>query len=257
MKWIVLWMLLGGGTPSDAPNAHPVDVPASDAASAVDRQSDVSRSPAAKAAKSNERSITAIRRDVKSALRNEAKSKDATPAQHKAIGSLIRLHREIVRHSTFESGFAMKESRGRLQSRLIRIERDIRKRHNAPRSNRTSRVATGPNRIVDNKQPVLAQRFPNGGQPGAFGVGQGGAGLANGAANGGGIAAQGVGGQLPDFGPDLADLIQRVIDPDFWDVNGGPGTVVYFQPLKALVVSATIEVHEKLAGVAGQLRAVP
>lgn len=259
MKWIVLWIVLGGGPTADAPNVKKAaKLPSSETAAVTDRHAHDLRETAAPAAKVNERSITAIRRDVSTALRFEAKSKDETPAHHKAIGALIQLHREIVRHTTFEHGFAMKESRALLQSRLVRIEREIRKRYNSPRSERLSGKSDVPSKrlpgIALNDQPVLAQRMvPNGGQPGAFGMGQGGAGLGN----GGGIAPRGVGGQLPDFGPELADLIQQVIDPDFWDVNGGPGTIVYYQPLKALVVSATIEVHERLAGVAGQLRAAP
>src|SRR5205085_9392918 len=27
----------------------------------------------------------------------------------------------------------------------------------------------------------------------------------------------------PDWGPDLVDLIERTINPSFWDVVGGPG----------------------------------
>jgi hypothetical protein len=56
------------------------------------------------------------------------------------------------------------------------------------------------------------------------------------------------GGMIADNGQDLVDLIQRIIQPDFWDVNGGPGAIFYYAPLHALVVSATGEVHRKIGG---------
>jgi hypothetical protein len=58
----------------------------------------------------------------------------------------------------------------------------------------------------------------------------------------------------PDFGPDLVDLIERTINPAFWDVVGGPGTIVYYRPLQCLVVTATAEVHGNVGNVLGGLR---
>jgi hypothetical protein len=49
-------------------------------------------------------------------------------------------------------------------------------------------------------------------------------------------------------------LIERTINPDFWDVNGGPGTIMYYPNLQCLVIRATGEVHEKIGGVVGGVR---
>jgi hypothetical protein len=62
-----------------------------------------------------------------------------------------------------------------------------------------------------------------------------------------GVEARG-GGAAFDYGPALVDLIQRTIVPEFWDVNGGPGTIVYYRPLMCLVVRATSDVHHRLGG---------
>lgn len=59
---------------------------------------------------------------------------------------------------------------------------------------------------------------------------------------------------VPDYGPDLVDLIQRTIAPDSWDVRGGPGSIYYWRPGRALVVRQTTEVHEAIADGLGQLR---
>jgi hypothetical protein len=64
------------------------------------------------------------------------------------------------------------------------------------------------------------------------------------------------GGPIPaDNGRDLVELIERTINPAFWDVVGGPGTIVYYAPLQCLVVRATAETHGKIGGVLGDLRA--
>ena len=60
----------------------------------------------------------------------------------------------------------------------------------------------------------------------------------------------------PDYGQALVELIQTTIQPDFWDVNGGPGTIVYYAPLHALVVRATSEVHHKIGGAVKVIRQV-
>ena len=44
---------------------------------------------------------------------------------------------------------------------------------------------------------------------------------------------------IPDYGPRLVALIERTIAPDSWDVHGGSGTIVYYRPLRVLVVQAT------------------
>jgi hypothetical protein len=78
----------------------------------------------------------------------------------------------------------------------------------------------------------------------------GGVGVIGGIAAGGGNAQQ----LAPDFGPDLVDLIHAVVSPRTWDVNGGPGSVVYYRNLRALVVRAPSEIHEQIGDVLGQMR---
>jgi hypothetical protein len=70
------------------------------------------------------------------------------------------------------------------------------------------------------------------------------------------IANPGVIGRLqsPDYGQDLVDLIHNVIAPRTWDVNGGPGSVVYFRNFRVLVVRAPAEVQTQVGDVLGQLR---
>ena len=60
--------------------------------------------------------------------------------------------------------------------------------------------------------------------------------------------------QMPDHGEQLVELIQTVIRPETWDVNGGTGTIYYWYPGRALVIRQMDEVHEEIADVLGQLR---
>jgi hypothetical protein len=52
----------------------------------------------------------------------------------------------------------------------------------------------------------------------------------------------------------LVELIQRVIDPDLWDVQGGAGTIQYFAMRRVLVVRATSDTHEKIRELLTALR---
>jgi hypothetical protein len=49
-------------------------------------------------------------------------------------------------------------------------------------------------------------------------------------------------------------LIERTICPEFWDVNGGPGTIYYYYPLRVIAVRATSEVHHRIGGTLTDLR---
>jgi hypothetical protein len=60
--------------------------------------------------------------------------------------------------------------------------------------------------------------------------------------------------QIPDRGPELVNLIQSVVSPRTWDVNGGPGTIVYYGNLRVLVIRAPAHVHGEVGGTLQQMR---
>jgi len=94
----------------------------------------------------------------------------------------------------------------------------------------------------------------------------GGLGAQQGAWAGGGVGMPGFSGQGPgngaagggpwadDSGEQLVEVIQRTIVPHSWDVNGGPGSIYYWRPGRALVVRATGEVHDNVGNLLGQLQ---
>ena len=44
-------------------------------------------------------------------------------------------------------------------------------------------------------------------------------------------------------GEALVDLIEKTISPESWDINGGPGSIVYYGNFRALVVRQSEEGH--------------
>lgn len=60
--------------------------------------------------------------------------------------------------------------------------------------------------------------------------------------------------QPEDAGQALIDLIQKTIRPQSWDVNGGPGSIYYWYPGRALVIRQTDEVHQEIGGLLDQLQ---
>lgn len=65
------------------------------------------------------------------------------------------------------------------------------------------------------------------------------------------------GGVVRDYGETLVELIQNVVSPEHWDVNGGPGSIVYYSNLKVLVVRASGDVHGHVGGLFDGLRRAP
>lgn len=62
------------------------------------------------------------------------------------------------------------------------------------------------------------------------------------------------GGAMVDNGWGLIALIQRTVDPDFWERAGGPGVIRYFAMRRVLVVRATSDVHEQIKDLLTALR---
>lgn len=62
------------------------------------------------------------------------------------------------------------------------------------------------------------------------------------------------GGGAQAEGDELVELIRATVDPDSWDVNGGDGVIIYYSPLKVLVIRQTGEVHGHVGDVLGGLR---
>jgi hypothetical protein len=140
-----------------------------------------------------------------------------------------------------------RELQALVRNRLLRtskaLERQLQQKANPP-APRNRRLPPAP--------PPLAQVRPN-----AAGAGPNAAparanplaGPAAGVQPGGGWDAM-----TAQNAQQLIDLIQATIAPASWDVNGGPGTIMYFAPRQVLVVRQGGDVHEQVGAAIRGLR---
>jgi hypothetical protein len=189
------------------------------------------------------RSLSAIQDDLHAALRAEALTRRQGQNAPQII-RLVELYREMAAHPKRHDSRFLVRMGLRLRSRLEKV-RDHIERHIA-RQDRNAKKKDAPPALRAPETPVLAQQLAGpgvaapapGGQPAGAGAGAG-------------------AGGIIDYGPELVELIQATISPSTWDINGGNGSIVYFAPLRVLVVSAPGEVHGQVGDVLGQLRAAP
>jgi len=186
-----------------------------------------------------------IHRDLRAAMQQEADEKEA--AQWAAtVARLALIYGELMRdprlpESPTLAGYRVK-TRARLLSIQKDLERDLEREGKAlpPNSSRPKATVSLGNApwemslsLGGESADQLAARLKE---------------VATrwGSAPGG--AARG------DYGQLLVELIRQTISPEFWDVNGGPGVIVYYRPGHALVVRATGDIHERIGGTVDALR---
>ena len=186
-----------------------------------------------------------IRGEMTDLLREEALAKDSSD-KAAAVHKLVRLFRQIQADPRYEDSDTLKQYKFKIFGRLTRVKAEIERKiaRDQRLGSRESGVSADPE--ADAASAHLSEQLA------LVSMSLGGpAKLFNDAGGAFGGAAVG-----PDYGPDLVDLIQSTIRPSFWDVNGGPGTIVYYRPLRVLVISATSEVHGRVGGLVGGLRDV-
>jgi hypothetical protein len=180
-----------------------------------------------------------IEKDLRELLKLEATA--ITKSERvAAIYEMLPLYREIRYHPRRLTSPTLERYRFQLRSRLLQIQNRLkrelaRQAQESPRATSLAEATT--NAVIDQMSLVGASA----GGPSQLFASKG---------------AFGGAARPPDFGLALVELIQATIEPDSWDVHGGPGTIVYYAPLHALVVRATSEVHHKIGGAVRVIRQV-
>jgi hypothetical protein len=184
-----------------------------------------------------------LRAAVTAALRGEAIAKPETEGA--AVRQLVAIYRQLQADRRM-APTERERLRNKVRMRLLAFGRvkaaELFKAQ--ARARRAQRRKSGRDQspasigLTNHAQTILAQVVGGMGQ--AFG----------------GPAAAGQGGGQKDDGQALVDLIQTVISPEHWDVNGGPGSIIYFGSMRVLVVRASDDVHHNLGGVMENLRRV-
>jgi hypothetical protein len=195
------------------------------------------------------RSYLDIKTEFRAALRREAAAQTFAE-RSAAVCDLARIHREIVADERFPRDAALQDYRREIAVRLFSVQNDLQRQLRRDRAKRgvgpASIPAAGPTDLIDAQSLALANQLALAGylQGGPVQL----------AATGSAPPPRG-GDMTIDNGLGLVELIQRTIRPEHWDVNGGPGTIVYFAPLRCLVVRASGEIHEGVGGLIDGLRA--
>jgi hypothetical protein len=175
-------------------------------------------------------------------FKQESQAADETE-RAASIREMCDLHGEILRDSRYATSPVLKEYRGRLWSRLMKIKTEL--KHDLARDAKANQAKLDEVHALEtaDRASVLAADTLAASLS-LLDQTQGGPGS---------ILAFG-GGAVPNNGAALVALIERTINPSFWDTNGGPGSIVYYAPLQCLVVRATSEVHGQLGGALKNLR---
>ena len=179
-----------------------------------------------------------ISRELSETLRGEATAR-TKPQRAAAIYQLTLLYSKLKRDPRLADSETLTSYKNRLWGRLTRVKKDLQREFK-----RADDRAATETKAVDEMTVGLTESLS------LVGYAAGGPACLLSQVSG----ARG-GGAIPDYGPGLVALIERTIAPEFWDVAGGPGTIVYYAPLRALVVRATSEVHGNIGGVLNGLRA--
>lgn len=181
-----------------------------------------------------------IQKELSDLLKREALTKDAAE-RGELIRRMCALHRELLRDPRHEYAEAMKGYRAQVWARLKRIQTDLKNqlaRAARERKVKEPQLGTDPELLAASDSLAASLNLVDSSLAGPSAL----------------LAYGGRAGPA-DYGPDLVDLIERTINPDFWDTNGGPGSIVYFAPLRCLVITATGEMHQNVGGLVGGLRA--
>lgn len=191
-----------------------------------------------------------INADLRALFRREVQAaSDADRAT--AIYEMTELYQEIRRDPRLDTSETLTSYKIKLWSRLTRIKADINRHISRAERQKGAAKQTPALPVLSEREQVAASlaAASTSGHLGMAGSALGGPAsvFSQGSARGGRA--------IPDYGPSLVALIERTIAPEFWDTNGGPGSIVYYQPLMCLVVRATTEVHHAIGGTTGALRA--
>lgn len=196
------------------------------------------------------RPVTEITRDANELIRRESRVQSDSERTAVAVEMTV-LYREIKRDPRLVVTDSLQDANNRLRSKLTRIKKDVLAK--MKRAGRRDETLTDEEVLAWADMEFVAQSLADhfaltgstlGGPAAIF------------AQSNSSSGAMGGGAGSFDYGPALVDLIQRTIVPDFWDVNGGPGTIVYYRPLMCLVVRATSDVHHRLGATLGALGGV-
>ena len=222
MSTTLLLVLVIAAPPQSSPSA---------AALTPDRSSATLQQPADAPSTADEkqqspRPVKQLRTAITETLRREALSKDEAE-QTQAVRDLITLAVEVRVHPKLVDNSVGKSMTRRLENRLRRIAQKMKRNQARDQAKRNAQQRR--------RRPINVE-LPKRGDDLRAQIGFG----------AGGNNQPGDAPQPSDDGEALVELIEQVIAPASWEVNGGRGVIIYFKSRRVLVVRQRGEAHEAL-----------
>jgi len=180
----------------------------------------------------NRPSLTDLRHQTSRLLRYHATRKNS-PARNQAVVALCDLYVVLRSDSRYDGSRMLQGDAAKLRRRLIDVAR---RREAVLQRNRVPKPANLSATVDQALQQAKAQADDDDSDRPLSDM------------------PRGFGGAAGDVGWQLVELIQRVISPDFWDRQGGPGAIYYFAMRRVLVVRATTDVHQDVKDLLQALR---
>ena len=184
--------------------------------------------------------------EMRGLLRAQARAKTDLESC-RLVQQMCILFREVVRHPQWESSERLMAHKAQLSARLRKVSQRLqsqlsRRQREVFRRTYEPDILAATDRFAKELQ-WMGATLGGPAQLVAFATGLSGASTGSAAP-----ALDAAGGAAVNDAQQLIELIQRTIMPEFWDRNGGPGTIVYYAPVHALVVRAARGVHQRLGG---------
>lgn len=184
-------------------------------------------------AQAAETSLTRLRADSRTLLREEALAK-GDAKKYVATEALCDMYMLLRNDARYVESNMLQGDAAKVRRRLIAIKRRLEsklKRENVPRP---GAMATEVDAAIASSEREESEEAGERGNSGSSNAGR-------------------AAGPF-DEGWRLVELIERIIAPDFWEGVGGPGSVRYFAMRRVLVVRATTDVHEQIKDLLMALR---
>jgi preprotein translocase subunit SecG len=209
-------------------------------------------------------SIGNLRKNLKAFLKNS--KRDLEPeVKHAAILNLLQLHHWVVNDPRFNQSESLQGIRSNSATRLSTISKELEtaEKRRVREKGKSSNATADDSRLIrsqfgnvsDDNLADSASRIWDEAILHSYSM----ATYTSGSFHGGaGQMLNYLGGRFgpnSDWGMELVALIQSTIDPRYWRVNGGPGSIHYYRPGLALVVTGSQEMQDRVRTLLLQLRA--
>ena len=176
-----------------------------------------------------------IRTQVSKSLRKDSLADDPA-AKRESVKEIFGLYVSLLQDDRLTESFMLQRDVSKLRRRLLAVARRIESEQRRQKNPRPADLAAQLDRTLQSRVPSDADDTLSDNSAAVQDSKSAATELPT------GLQAAG----LFDNGWQLVELIERIVEPNFWQNNGGNGAIVYFPQQRVLVVRATSDIHEQV-----------